>query len=84
MSPSIFIADDLQSAMPTFGGFFVEKQCIRIGGLYADLAFKAAVDTSQAFKTVISPGGELKQQFDELVELGKPLKDKWGKEMGFA
>jgi len=86
VSPSIFIfiADDFQSAMPTFGGFFVEKQCIRIGRLYADLAFKAAVDTGQAFKTVLPSEGELKQQFDELLELGTPLRDKWGKEMRFS
>lgn len=84
VSPSIFIADDLQSATPTVGGFFVEKQCLRIGRLYADLAFKAAVDASQAFKTVLPPERELKQQFDELLELGKPLKEKWEKEMGFS
>ncbi len=84
VSPSIFIADDFESATPTVGGFFVEKQCLRIGRLYADLAFKAAVDASQAFKTVLPPSGKLKQQFDQLVELGKPLKDKWEKEMGFS
>ena len=84
VSPSIFIADDFQSATPTVGGFFVEKQCLRIGRLYADLAFNAAVDSGQAFKTVLPPEGELKQHFDELVALGKPLKDKWEKEMGFS
>lgn len=84
VSPSIFIADDLQSATPTVGGFFVEKQCVRIGRLYADLAFKAAVDASQALKTVLPPEGELKQLFDRLLALGKPLKDKWEKEMGFS
>lgn len=84
VSPSIFIADDFQSATPTVGGFFVEKQCLRTGKLYADLAFKAAVDASQAFKTVLPLGGKLEQQFDQLVEWGKPLIDSWEKEMGFS
>jgi hypothetical protein len=82
IGPSIVIAADFQSAMPTFGGFFFEKQCKRIGKLYADLAFKAAIDTSQAFKTVLPPEGEFKQQLEELVEWGKPLIDSWEKEMG--
>ena len=82
ISPSIVIAADFQSAMPTFGGFFLEKQCKRIGRLYADLAFKAAIDTSQAFKTVLPPEGEFERQLEELVEWGKPLIDSWEKEMG--
>jgi hypothetical protein len=84
ISPSIIIAADFQSAIPTFGGVFIERQCQRLGRLYADLAFKAAVDISQAFKTVLPLGGKLEQQFDALVELGKPLKDRWEKEMGFS
>lgn len=84
VSPSVVIAADYQSATPTVGGFFVEKQCQRIGRLYADLAFKAAVSASLAFKTVLPPDGALKQQFDELVEWGKPLIDSWEKEMGYA
>lgn len=83
VSPAIVIADDYQSCSPTLGGFFVEAQCLRLGRLYADLAFKAAVDNTQAFKMELSPEGKLKQQFDELVELGKPLRDRWAKEMGF-
>ncbi len=84
ISPSIVIAADFQSAMPTFGGFFLEKQCKQIGKLYADLAFKAAIDTSQAFKTVLPPEGEFERQLEELVEWGKPLIDSWEKEMGFT
>jgi hypothetical protein len=83
VSPSIIIATDVQSAMPTIGGMFIEKQCQRIGRLYADFAFKAAVDASQAFKTVLPPKGKLKQSFDELVRWGRPLTDSWEKEMGF-
>ena len=82
--PSVVIARDRQSAQPTAGGVFIEEHCVRIGRLYADLAFKAAVDASQAFKTVLPPDGELKQQFDQLVALGKPLKDSWEREMGFS
>jgi len=84
VSPSIVIAADYQSGAPKAGGFFVEKKCIQIGRLYADLAFKAAVDASQAFKTVLPPDGDLKPQFDQLVEWGKPLIDSWEKEMGFS
>lgn len=84
VSPSISIADDFQSATPTVGGFFIEKQCHRIGRLYADLAFKAAVDASQAFKTVLPPSGKLAQQLDQLVEWGRPLIDNWEREMGFS
>jgi len=84
VSPSIIIAADFQSATPTIGGMFIEKQCRLIGRLYADLAFKAAVDASQAFKPVLPPDGKLKQKFDELVGWGKPLIDSWGKEMGFS
>lgn len=84
VSRSIIIADDRKSAMPTFGGCFDEKQCLLIGRLYANIAFDAAVNTTQAFKTVLPSEGELERQFDELVELGKPLKDRWEKEMGYA
>lgn len=84
VSPSIFVTTDNLSASPTVGGFFVEKQCLRIGRLYADLAFKAAVDSSQAFKTVLPPDGKLRQRFDELVGWGRPLIDGWEKEMGFS
>lgn len=84
VSPSISIADDSQSATPTVGGLFIEKQCRRIGRLYADFAFKAALDVSQAFKTVLPPSGKLAQQLDRLVEWGRPLIDNWEREMGFS
>jgi len=47
-----------------------------------DFAFGAAVKAVQAFMTVLPPEAEWKQQFDELVALAKPLKDRWEKEMG--
>ena len=83
ISPSISIADDLQSATLRIGGFFIEKRCHWIGRLYANLAFNAAVNASQAFKTVLPPDGKLAQQLDRLVEWGRPVIDNWEREMGF-
>jgi len=82
VAPLILIADDEQSMMPIVGGFFNERRCQRIGRSYAYLAFKAAVESSQALKTVLPSDGKLKQQLDKLKEWGKPLIDSWEKEMG--
>ncbi len=84
INPSIVIAPDGQSAIPIIGGGFIEKRCRRIARLYAYLAFVAAVQTSQAFKTVLIAGGELEQRLEKLAAWGRPLISRWEKEMGYS
>lgn len=82
ITTSFLIAADGESMAIMVGGLFVENQCQRIGRLYATLAFNAAVNITYAFRSVLPPpNGKLKHQFDELVEFGKPLKDRWDKEL---
>ena len=82
--PSVVIGPDRQSARPTVGGLFDEKQCVRFGRVYAELAFQAAVYAGKAFREVLPPDGELKQQNDWLVGWARPLIDGWKQEMGFS
>ena len=84
VSHSIIIADDRKSASPSFGGYYVKEQCIRIGRLYADLSFDSAIKTSFAFREILPSDDKLKQQFDILAKQGTNLKAKWEKEMGFS
>ncbi|MEA1959662.1 MAG: hypothetical protein U9N44_08425 [Chloroflexota bacterium] len=84
ISLSIIIANDLQSASPTFGGFFSNDQCMRIGRLYANLAFDAAINSSYALRNLISLDTDLENELNETIEFGKPLMNSWVKEMGFS
>ncbi len=83
INPSVVIAPDNQSAIPMVGGWFIEERCRGIAKLYAYLAFVAAVQTSQAFKTVLIAGGELEQRLVKLAAWGRPLIKRWEKELGY-
>ena len=84
ISPSIIIDPAGQFATPLIGGQFIEERCLRIGRLYDSLAFSAAVQATQAFKSVLPNDSALEKHFKEIVVWGKGLINRWEKEMGFS
>jgi hypothetical protein len=80
-APSIIIANDLKSASPTYGGFFIKDQCKRTGILYASFSFSSAVWIRYTLRNIISDDKELDNKLKDLIDIRNPIKDNWQKEM---